>query len=412
MTDVLGSRLTPLEIASGVVLGQVTDPVADPAHGKVADPAGNGVAAPADSAGVTRPAGRAQKPLAALEAAVLPALQQQPCLVSFSGGLDSSLILAVAVRAARRAGLAPPIPVTWRFTGAHRADESAWQERIIRAVGSQSWQILHADDDLDLVGPVARRLARGHGLAHPANLHLHLPIVELAAGGAMLTGAGGDQVLAGWHRPLPWRRSLRRQASLARSVLMNRPPRTDLFPWLHPEISRLVERDYRAEIRREPRRLGERIGWHTGRRDLALTCSGLASIAAGHAVKLVNPLLDAGFLAALIAHAGQRPGLRRDELLAEITRGELAAVITAPRAKARFLEVFHRSPTQQFTSGWDGTGADETLVDVAALRNLWSAWPIPPGTSTLVQHLWLAADASGRAAKSPRRPTAASEEHP
>ena len=41
----------------------------------------------------------------ALEAAVLPALQRPPCLVSFSGGRDSSAVLAVAADVARRHGL-------------------------------------------------------------------------------------------------------------------------------------------------------------------------------------------------------------------------------------------------------------------------------------------------------------------
>jgi asparagine synthase (glutamine-hydrolysing) len=364
MTDLL--RPTLREVAAGIILGR-----------HPGSPAG---------AGATR-AVPGQTPLAALEAAVLPALRRPPCLVSFSGGLDSSLVLAVAVRVARRAGLAEPVPVTWRFAGAPRADESAWQERIIRAVGSQSWQILRADDDLDLVGPVARRMLLAHGRMHPVNLHLHLPIVELAPGGALLTGAGGDQVLDGWRGPAPaWHRALRRAAGRA----WRRRP--DPFPWLRPEISRQLRRAHRDEVRREPRRLGERIAWHTGRRDLTLARAGLDRIADGQGTVVVNPLLDEGFLAALTADAGHRPDLRRDELLARITRGELPAVITAPRSKARFLEVFLRTPTRLFTSTWDGSGADESLVDVAALRRLWSTWPIPPGTSALVQHLWLATD--------------------
>ncbi len=372
MTDM--PRPTPREIASGVVLGQV---------------AGSTGRAMVD---------RLPTPLAALEAAVLPALRRPPCLVSFSGGFDSSLVLAVAVRVARRDGLAEPVPVTWRFTGAPRADESAWQERIIRALDCQSWQILHADDDLDLVGPVARRAMRRYGLVHPVNLHLHLPIVELAAGGALLTGAGGDQVLDGWRRAAPpWHRRLRRMAGRARRS------RVDPFPWLHPKIARQLRRELQTERRREPRRLGERIVWHTGRRDLALTRSSLALVAADHGATVVHPLLDEPFLTTLISADGRRPGIRRTELLARIAQGDLPAVITAPRPKARFLEVFLRSPTRRFTSTWDGAGADESLIDVVALRRLWSTWPIPPGTSALVQHLWLAADPAG--------PTVTSEGH-
>jgi asparagine synthase (glutamine-hydrolysing) len=107
---------------------------------------------------------------------------------------------------------------------------------------------------------------------------------------------------------------------------------------------------------------------------------------------VVNPLLDETFLAALTALAGRWRGVRCDEPISDIAGGSLPTVVTAPRPKARFLEVFLRAPTRRFTASWDGSGADESLVDVAALRALWSTWPIPAGTAALVQHLWLAAD--------------------
>ena len=361
---------TAREVASGVVLGQV---------------AGRAVAAAAAAA----PTG-VGTPLAALERAVLPALTRPPCLVSFSGGLDSSLVLAVAHRVARRDGLPEPIPVSWRFTDAPRADESGWQDRVIRAVGSRTWHLLRADDDLDLVGPVARRMLLRHGVLHPPNAHLHLPIVELAAGGAVLTGAGGDQILAGWRRAgRSGLRTVRRLAALIRSRTRFGPVGEDPFPWLRPDVSGPLWRAHVAQRRAEPVRLGRRIAWHTARRDLALTCSSLARLSGDHDVLLINPLLDDGFLTALRARAGRRRGARRDELLRLITADAFPPVVTAPRPKARFRQVFLRAPTHRFTGGWDGTGVDEDLIEVAGLRAAWSAWPIPPGTAGLVQHLWL-----------------------
>ena len=72
-----------------------------------------------------------ETPLTALERACLPALEYGPCLVSFSGGRDSSLVLAAATRAARRHGLPLPVPVTNRFAGVPYADESTWQELVM-----------------------------------------------------------------------------------------------------------------------------------------------------------------------------------------------------------------------------------------------------------------------------------------
>ncbi|GAB3935828.1 hypothetical protein GCM10027614_11350 [Micromonospora vulcania] len=102
-----------------------------------------------------------------------------------------------------------------------------------------------------------------------------------------------------------------------------------------------------------------------------------------------------GFLAALSSRYGDRRGIGRDDLLAAIVRDTLPAEITAPRRKARFLEVFFRAPTREFVRSWDGTGADPELVDVDALRQLWTRWPIPGGTASLVQQLWLAANPAG-----------------
>ncbi|MFJ6197299.1 asparagine synthase-related protein [Micromonospora sp. NPDC092111] len=362
-------RPTPFDIASGTVLG-----VGPPIH-RSGPPAG-------------------PDPLAALDRAVLPALRRPPCVVSFSGGLDSSLVLAVAARVARREGLPDPVPVTWRFTGAPRADESAWQARVVAALHlGGSWQVLRADDDLDLIGPVARRFLRRYGVRHPVNLHLHLPVVELATGGSLLTGLGGDQILSGWRRPPPptARARLARAHTLARELpRRHRPGR--LFPWLRADVARQVHRALRAEQRAEPRRLGPRTAWHARRRDLLMTRSAFTAVADDHAVELGHPLLDHGFLAALTALAGHRRRTSRDGLLAEIAGGALPAEVTAPRRKARFLEVFLRTPTREFVRSWDGTGADPDLIDVARLRDIWSRWPIPGGTAALVQQLWLAAE--------------------
>lgn len=374
-------RLTPLEIASGVVLGFEVDTA----------PSGDGYAGSAD-------------PLVALERAVAPALRRPPCLVSFSGGLDSSLVLAVAVRVARRDGLPDPVPVTWRFTGAPAAEESSWQDTVVAALDvRRDWQILRAEDDLDLLGPVARRTLREHGLLHPANIHLHVPILALGPGGSLLTGAGGDQVLAGC-RPLatavtPAAR-LRRMAGTVRGLTTRgvarlvRQPDRRRFPWLSAEAADRMERTLRAEGRAEPHEVGAGIAWHLRRRDLTLTCASLATVAERDRVAVRHPLLDAGFVAALTDRYGQRPRPARTALLADIAAGRLPAEVIAPRPKARFLEVFFRTPTREFVHGWatgggELTGVDEDLVDVDALRRIWSRWPIPGCTATLLQHLWL-----------------------
>jgi hypothetical protein len=345
-------------------------------------------------------------PLEALEAAVLPALQRAPCLVSFSGGLDSSLVLAVAARAARRAGLPDPVPCTWRVAGAPAAEESGWQHEVVRTLDIAEWQVLQTEDDLDLIGPVASRLLARHDVQHPANLHLHLPLVELAAGGSLLTGVGGDQVLSGWRRPAhhTWsRRWKNRVPAPWRAVghqLRDRP-----LPWLRPHLEHRVWSAHLAELAAEPVRTVERVPWHARRRSLRLGTAALGRLADDHDVRLVNPLLDHGFVAALARLGGDRPAASRLETIAAVAGDALPAVVHRSRPKARFREVFFREPTRQFVRSWDGTGVDPALVDLAALRRLWSAWPVPPGTAGLVQQAYRASGAlpARTSSQSPQR---------
>ncbi|WBB82080.1 asparagine synthase-related protein [Micromonospora sp. WMMD882] len=383
-------RPTRLDLASGMVSGHVGTPALPPV-----DPL-------------------AVEPLAALERSVLPALARPPCVVSFSGGLDSSLVLAVAVRVARREGLPLPVPVTWRFADAPGADESAWQDDVIRALGlTGRWRLLPAGDDLDVVGPVAGRLLARHGVLHPCNLHLHLPIVELAPGGSLLTGAGGDQMLAGWRRPprTVGDRLRRALAPAVRAALpAGRRPAMAAYPWLRPDVAARCLRSRAAEARAEPGRLDQRIRWHLGRRDLALTRAGLTAMAAEHRVTVVNPLLDPGFLAALVAVAGRARDVTRQRLLARIAGDDLPPVVTAARPKATFLEVFLRRPAREFATGWDGSGVDDDLVDPAALRRVWSTWPIPAATTALLQHVWWTTRGSGPGVGRPARTEASTGE--
>src|SRR5262245_65085870 len=96
--------LAPLEIATGLVLG--------------VEPRREVVAPRLDAA---------EPPLPAFERAVLPALRRGPCLVSFSGGRDSSAVLAVATGIARREGLPLPVPVKNVFPGPATTLEPGWQ---------------------------------------------------------------------------------------------------------------------------------------------------------------------------------------------------------------------------------------------------------------------------------------------
>jgi tRNA(Ile)-lysidine synthase TilS/MesJ len=63
-------------------------------------------------------------PASALRAIARSVLATPPCVVAFSGGRDSSALLALLVDEARRAGLPEPVAVTARWDEDEASDES------------------------------------------------------------------------------------------------------------------------------------------------------------------------------------------------------------------------------------------------------------------------------------------------
>ncbi len=163
-------RMTPLEVAAGWVPGI-----------EEGQPNTGGDQAPLE-------------PLEALESILLDALQYSPCLVEFSGGRDSSAILAVADKVARREGLPLPVPLTRIFPEAPDAGEGDWPDLVIRHLGLKDWIRLEIRDELDLLGPTAIDGLRRNGLLWPVTVHTKALTFEHARGGALVTGEGGDEV--------------------------------------------------------------------------------------------------------------------------------------------------------------------------------------------------------------------------
>ena len=227
-------RLTPLELLWGMPVG--------PDEGTTALP--------------DRPAH--PSPRTALETVVLRALTRPPCLVSFSGGRDSSLVLALATDVARRHGLPLPVPATNRFPGRPETDESGWQELVVAHLGIEDWLRMEWADELDVVGPYAQLLLRRHGILAPFNSHFHLPLIQAACGGSMLTGIGGDELFSPVSR------------DVAATVLLRprRPHRREL-----PALGlALAPHPLRVAVIAHRRRVFRTFGWMTptARRRLAL----------------------------------------------------------------------------------------------------------------------------------------------
>ncbi len=383
--------LTALEIASGLVLERTG------ALPELPRPAPGG------------------SPRTALEAAVLPALLRSPCLVSFSGGRDSSAVLAVATAVARREGLPAPIPITHRFPGAAGTDEGAWQEMVVRHLDLADWLRIEVSSELEAIGPVAASVIERHGILWPCNSYFHAPIFEAAAGGAVLTGIGGDEafmgsswdravaVLQGRARPVP-RDVLRvglavAPAAVKRAVARRRMP--DLLPWLRPAARREVEAWMIAEAAAEPLRHRQRMRRLLGSPALRLGLQGLEALAADRDVLLAHPLHAAGFLAVLCAEPPAVRRRTRTEAMEALVGDLLPREVLGRSTKSHFAEVLWGPATRAWAASWDGAGIDAEIVDTERLREIWTSAEPDSQTITLLQATWRARATETRRARPP-----------
>ena len=327
-------------------------------------------------------------PVDALEAAILPALRRAPCLVSFSGGRDSSSVLALATRVARREGLPDPIPATNVVPAAAASDERRWQELVVAHLGLGDWIRLHWEDELDAIGPFARRALQRHGLLWPFNAHFHVPLLEAAKGGALLTGIGGDELFAAATR------SGRRALLVPRALRRRRLARRELvpFPWLTDPARRALAAVVADGDAAVPWRLAPRLAWVRGYRYLAVGTGSLHRLAADAGAAIAHPLLDLAAWAA-VARTADRGFAGRTAAMRTVFGGLLPDEVLARTSKASFDEVFFGSHSEAFARSWRGAGVPTEVVDAAALREHWTT-PAPlPQSLTLLQAAWLAESA-------------------
>ena len=336
-------------------------------------------------------------PMQALEQALLEALQRRPCLVAFSGGRDSSALLAVAVRLARTHGLEPPLPVTLRFPEAGLTMEDEWQELVVERLGCGDWLRLEHGDDLDLIGPAAMRAMAWEGLPYPYNLHLLLPMMEAAAGGALVTGVGGDQtlltagraldVLAGRVRPVA-RDGLRiaagaAPAALRRPVLRRRVRLT--LPWLSDAGNEALTEAALEQEARRPLRWDARLREMWRSRVFRLMLGRIDALGRRVDAEIAHPFLDARFVSALAAAGGRTGFADRTAAMRALFADELPDRVAARGTKASFDEVLFDRHSRRYVGELDearlsellrGLAAEE-LVDPTALLAHWrTAAPI------------------------------------
>jgi hypothetical protein len=371
-------RLDPLELATGFVFGY---------------------ADPATATEVVR-----RDPVDVLEDLLTHALQRTPCLIAFSGGRDSSALLALAVDVARRRGLDPPIPITRRFINDPASDETSWQTRVVQHLGIDEWTRVRLSNECDLLGPLATDLLRRHGLLWPPTAHVNIPLLEIARGGTLMTGEGGDEVF-GIRRATPLRH-LRGGARRRRAALGALPSSIGPASTRRRHLTRELHADCELEWLTRPARaalldrkvshcLQEPLSWRASTRRLAHRRSwihGAATmgrVAKSYDVTLCHPLLEPRFLAALAVRGSYFGPMARSEVMGELFGLLLPDDILRRTSKAIFNTAMFGRASRSFVEQWIGSGVDTDRVDPVGLRTAWSQAIPHAGTFSLLQAAWL-----------------------
>jgi asparagine synthetase B (glutamine-hydrolysing) len=361
------------------------------------------------SGSVSTDAVTARSPLEGLSDAIRPSLVRAPCLVEFSGGRDSSVVLAVACQVARQDGLPLPVPFTRRYPGLPEADEDEWQEMVIRHLGLTEWVHHSAVEEVDLLGSLAKSSLRKWGMLWPPLVHTRKAELDLARGGSLLSGEGGDEVLGPRRlgvlrhlmtRNIPMSRANARQVGLS---LSPRPVRVERYrrrfdqnlelSWLRPDVRRafslrLAEDaaaeslDWRTAVCQHPVVRGVRLGYET-----------LDILAADAGVARSNPLLSAEFLHTLCRAGGPLGFTDRTAALRSMFCDILPDAVLARSTKCRFNRAVFGEGSRAFVAGWTGEGVDGALVSADALKDVWMSEEPHAMSFPLLQSCWLAAHA-------------------
>lgn len=385
-----GERLSELEIALGYPVGiDRSAPPLPPVHSDLT-------------------------PVGALEDVLRRCLSHPPCVVKFSGGRDSSVLLALAMRVARRDGLDFPIAVTHRFPAHPETEESDWQERVIRHVGVSDWERIEFEDELDFLGPIATETMRRLGHYWPPNAHAHTPDLLRARNGTVVTGAFGDEVFIQVPRIARLRRVLTREIPfelrdaarigvflLPRSIRRPVEAKRHLDPtqipaWLTPVAGRAAESRLASELARRPLRWDREIQWWWRQRLTQVSLGSLQHLAREYTTTVVAPFADPAFLGALINWGGAWTASDRSETLRSLFSEVLPLQVLHRKSKATFDGVFWNVHSRRFAKAWDGHGLDRSLVNPEALRSAWlgdQPGPLSPSghtfaSATALQSAW------------------------
>lgn len=339
-------------------------------------------------------------------------------MVMFSGGRDSSILLTLATRVARSEGLDLPIPFTHRYADVAEADETDWQDLVIRGLGLGHWERRQVTDEHDFLGELSTELLGRIGLSWPPNLHSHYLSGIKMTGGSLLTGAFGDEIFTQTPRVVRLREVLtlnspprmRDFLSMASSLLPSRtrtarwrrrwPPATP--SWLTPDAANAVSSLLAEELASSPLGWSAELEYWWRLRATQFLHHSLQSLGRLQGITILAPFGDARFLGALAGHWGFRGPKDRPAAMDELFGDAVDRRVLTRTDKATFNAVFWGTRTRRFVTEWDGRTPLDRFVDADRLRLVWSWTPgedVDPHqfqAALPLHHTWLHRSRSAR----------------
>jgi asparagine synthase (glutamine-hydrolysing) len=335
----------------------------------------------------------------ALFEVIEPALASGRCLVAYSGGRESSWLLAVATATARRHGYADPIPVTIRFPDSETGRAAQLQERVISHLELRDWEHVLIDDEFEMVGSYARRMLCDAGVLFPATLFVFLPLLDRARDGWLLAGGGLADFFLYWRwagladvlarRRRPRRRDLRDLAELSvrRRTLRSLPSsrRAATMPWLREEAAREFDDLATRRARAVPLGFEAALREQRTHRCHLGTERSLDALAKSAGSHLLMPFRDDRFMAAF-ASAGGRGGFGDRASTMRRVVGHLLPDELRRRSDGKNArQPYFGDGSRGFAERWSGLGLDGDVVDADELRATWASGVFPWQATVLFQ---------------------------
>lgn len=346
------------------------------------------------------------------------AMASGPVFVSFSGGRDSSAVLAAAVSVAREHGIDMPVPVTYRYPGDQDADEDEWQDLVLRHIGVTEQVVLEITDQQRLLGRLAKESMATRGLVWPASVNLDHEMLSLVSGGVLLTGEGGDELFSG-RRSAP-------VASLRQTMLRGKRPRrrqlravgralapqrvsvrataeqiqADFAPWLRG-AAREQFIATGASHQSEPLRWDRAIRAAAQRPLSRAVYHNLDLVARDYNVHILHPLLDPEFVSAWIGDGGRFGVTDRTAAMRQLFDEVLPEPILARSSKSFFNASRFGAGERDFARRWNGQGLDVQHIDPDVLRRTWLTAELIGRSDIALMAAWMASE--GLPLEGPRR---------